>query len=107
MAPTVRIANHFPQNTNVSTTQNIEQQVQMDIPGPSEKQGVPPVEQFSQDDIRKEVQRRVQLVREQEIQRQVDIILERDKLVHEEQARLEEEAIRAEHEHRERILSRR
>ncbi|GAA0172331.1 hypothetical protein LIER_41318 [Lithospermum erythrorhizon] len=78
----------------------------MDIPGPSEHQGVPPrappVEQFTPDDIREEVQRRVRLAREQEIQRQVNLILERDRLVREEQTRLDEEARQAEQEHGER-----
>ncbi|GAA0163063.1 hypothetical protein LIER_19024 [Lithospermum erythrorhizon] len=36
---------------------------------------------------------------EQEVQRQVDLILERDRLVREERERLDEEAARAEHEH--------
>ncbi|GAA0138453.1 hypothetical protein LIER_42535 [Lithospermum erythrorhizon] len=77
----------------------------MDIPGPSETQGVSPrvpsVEQFPQDHICEEVHRRVQFVREQDIQRQVHIILEWDRLVREEQARLDKEAVRAEQEDRE------
>ncbi|GAA0157404.1 hypothetical protein LIER_14679 [Lithospermum erythrorhizon] len=67
----------------------------MDVPGPSEQRGipsrVPPVDQFPQEDIREEVQIRVRLAREQEIQRQVDAILERDRLVRENQGRLDEE----------------
>ncbi|GAA0186027.1 hypothetical protein LIER_33315 [Lithospermum erythrorhizon] len=54
------------------------------------------------EDIHEKVHRRIRLDREQELQRQVDLILERDRLVREERERLDEEAARAEHEHKER-----
>ncbi|GAA0152593.1 hypothetical protein LIER_37522 [Lithospermum erythrorhizon] len=100
MAPTMGIANQVPQNTNVSAIHTTEWQVHMDIPGPSEQpQGVPSMvlqaEQFSPEDIRQEIQRRICLAREQEIQQQVDLILVGDRLVREEQGRLDEEVVPA------------
>ncbi|GAA0185974.1 hypothetical protein LIER_33262 [Lithospermum erythrorhizon] len=105
MAPSLGTANQIPQNQNTSATQTTEQQTPMDMHGPSQQQlGVPPmispIEQYSREEIREEVQRTVCLAREQEIHIQVDLILDRDRLVREERKRLDEEAAHAEHEHR-------
>ncbi|GAA0171524.1 hypothetical protein LIER_41176 [Lithospermum erythrorhizon] len=61
---------------------------------------MPPIDQSPMEDIREKVQRRVCLARVREIQRQVDQILERDRLVLEERDRLDEEATRVEQEQR-------
>ncbi|GAA0174588.1 hypothetical protein LIER_27952 [Lithospermum erythrorhizon] len=74
MAPSVGNLSQVPQNPNIYAIHTTEQQVQMDIPGPSEQQpSVPPTiptpTQFLQEDIHEEVQRRIRLAREHEIQR--------------------------------------
>ncbi|GAA0174983.1 hypothetical protein LIER_41830 [Lithospermum erythrorhizon] len=102
MAPSVGNANIIPQNQNTSTTPTTEQpQINVDIhgsfqPGPA----VPPTftDKNPIGDIREEIQRRVRLAREKEIQQHVDLILERDSLIREEQERLNTEAARAEEE---------
>ncbi|GAA0163505.1 hypothetical protein LIER_19351 [Lithospermum erythrorhizon] len=68
-----------------------EQQVHDDISGTSQPpQVIPPTYEFPMEDIREEVQRRVHIARQQEIQRQVDQILKRDRLVRENRDRLAE-----------------
>ncbi|GAA0158494.1 hypothetical protein LIER_15502 [Lithospermum erythrorhizon] len=75
----------------------IEQQVCNDIPGTLQPpQVIPPTYKFPMEGIREEVQRRVHIARQQEIQRPIDQILERDRLVHENRDRLAEAAARAE-----------
>ncbi|GAA0163645.1 hypothetical protein LIER_19459 [Lithospermum erythrorhizon] len=106
MAPSVGNDNQVHPNTSIPATQAAEQQRPMDIPGPSEQQPIPPkepvFEPFTQEDIREEIQRRVRLAREQEIQRQVEAILERYRVVKEDQERLDEEARQVERRYRER-----
>ncbi|GAA0142243.1 hypothetical protein LIER_03189 [Lithospermum erythrorhizon] len=69
----------------------------MDVTGTSQQ---PPIntqiQEFPMEDIRDEVKRIVRLAREREIQRQVNQILERDRLVREESERLNETAAHAE-----------
>ncbi|GAA0174334.1 hypothetical protein LIER_27748 [Lithospermum erythrorhizon] len=98
MMPSVGNANQVPQNQNTSATQTTEHQIPVDIPDTSQQQpGIaPPIEQYSREGIREKVPRRVHLAREHEIQRQVNLILERDRLVCEEKERVDEEAVHAE-----------
>ncbi|GAA0142372.1 hypothetical protein LIER_42715 [Lithospermum erythrorhizon] len=63
----------------------------MDVPGTSQQPPInPQTQEFPMEDIHDEVQRRVRLAREREIQRQVNQILERNRLVCEESERLNE-----------------
>ncbi|GAA0184392.1 hypothetical protein LIER_31680 [Lithospermum erythrorhizon] len=92
--------NQVSQNQNTFATPITEQQVHVDTPGPSQQRPsvpplIPPSDQYPVEDIREEVQRRVHLAREREVQRQAELILERDRLVPKERDRLDEEATRA------------
>ncbi|GAA0155614.1 hypothetical protein LIER_13303 [Lithospermum erythrorhizon] len=107
VVPSVGNANQVPQNQNQNTSETIitEQRVQVDTPGPSQQRPgippmMPPIDQYPVEDILEEVQQRVRLVREREVQRQVDVNLGRDRLVHEERDRLVEKETHAEQEHR-------
>ncbi|GAA0152566.1 hypothetical protein LIER_11016 [Lithospermum erythrorhizon] len=104
MAPSVGNANQLPKNQNTCATPTTEPRVHVDTPGPSQRRLVippmMPTNQYPMEDIREEVQRRIRLAREREIPRQVDQILERDRLFREERDRLDEEATRAEQKHR-------
>ncbi|GAA0171235.1 hypothetical protein LIER_25319 [Lithospermum erythrorhizon] len=80
MEPSVGNGNEVLQNQNISATQTTKKQVHVDVPSPSQLR----TKQFPIEGIREKVQRRVRLAREQEVQREVDLILEIDRLVREE-----------------------
>ncbi|GAA0177711.1 hypothetical protein LIER_29738 [Lithospermum erythrorhizon] len=89
MIPSLGNVNTIPQNQNTSATPTIEQHANVDIPGPSQPPGVQltftQTNENPSDDI------------SEEIQRHVDLILERDRLVREEHGRLNAEVARESH----------
>ncbi|GAA0170374.1 hypothetical protein LIER_24650 [Lithospermum erythrorhizon] len=94
MALSVGNANQVSLNQK-SVSPPTDPQVQTDILGTLQPPPPPivlPTDEIPIGDILDEVQTRVYLTREQEIQRQVDQILERDRLVHEYKDRLTEKA---------------